>query len=413
MTQIDSEATRQDIEQRIAGISADGGTEILPALSAGLDAIRNVDADVRHIVLMSDGKARTGTRDSYQKLLDDAASDHATLSTIAIGQDADTDLLNFLADQGGGRYHFTEKPEDIPQLTLQEAESAGSQSIIRGDFQPIQTAPSPIMTGFTPQELPHLDGYDYAEAKPDAQVILTSGRGDPVLAKWQYGLGRVVAWTADDGVDFAANWATWPRFADFWNSMLRWALPDPENRPLTVDVARDGPQAVITVNEAGSASGGDFSGLTTTTATIVAPNGTKLPEQPLAQTGPGQYQLRVDAPQPGAYRIDITQTDNGQTRTETAGFAVPPSPELQPAPGGADLLRAIAARTGGRVLSLDDANGVFAGGLPGSPLREYRPVWPAPLALALLAFLAEVALRMGVSFGGGVRLPGRLRPPLA
>ena len=159
--------------------------------------------------------------------------------------------------------------------------------------------------------------------------------------------------------------------------------------------------------------GGDFSGLTTTTATIVAPNGTKLPEQPLAQTGPGQYQLRVDAPQPGAYRIDITQTDNGQTRTETAGFAVPPSPELQPAPGGADLLRAIAARTGGRVLSLDDANGVFAGGLPGSPLREYRPVWPAPLALALLAFLAEVALRMGVSFGDGVRLPGRLRPPLA
>ncbi|HET7094166.1 MAG TPA: VWA domain-containing protein, partial [Thermomicrobiales bacterium] len=107
MTSIDSEATRQDVEQRIAGISADGGTEILPALSAGLDAIRNVDADVRHIVLLSDGKARTGTRESYQKLLDDAASDHATLSTIAIGQDADTDLLNFLADQGGGRYHFT------------------------------------------------------------------------------------------------------------------------------------------------------------------------------------------------------------------------------------------------------------------------------------------------------------------
>ncbi|HEU5434406.1 MAG TPA: VWA domain-containing protein, partial [Thermomicrobiales bacterium] len=413
MTPIASDATKQDIDRRIDGISADGGTEILPALSAGLDAIRNVDADVRHIVLLSDGKARTGTRESYQKLLDDAASDHATLSTIAIGQDADTDLLNFLADQGGGRYHFTEKPEDIPKLTLQEAQSAGSQSIIRGDFQPIQTAPSPIMTGFTPQALPHLDGYDYAEAKPDAQVILTSGRGDPVLAKWQYGLGRVVAWTADDGVDFAANWATWPRYAEFWDSMLRWALPDPENQPLTVGVQRDGPQAVITVTEAGTNAGGDFSGLSTTTATIVAPNGAKLPEQPLAQTGPGQYQLRVDAPQPGAYRIDVTQTDNGQTRTETAGFAVPPSPELQPAPGGADLLRTIAARTGGRVLSLDDASGVFAGGLPGSPLREYRPIWPAPLALALLALLAEIALRMGLPLGLTTRLPNRLRPPLA
>ncbi|HEU0116198.1 MAG TPA: glutamine amidotransferase, partial [Thermomicrobiales bacterium] len=413
MTSINSEATRQDIERRIAGISADGGTEILPALSAGLDAIRNVDADVRHIVLMSDGKARTGTRESYQKLLDDAATDHATLSTIAIGQDADTDLLNFLADQGGGRYHFTEKPEDIPQLTLQEAESAGSQSIIRGDFQPIQTAPSPIMTGFTPQDLPHLDGYDYAEAKPDAQVILTSGRGDPILAKWQYGLGRVVAWTADDGIDFAAQWATWSRYGEFWSSMLRWALPDPENRPLTVGVDRDGPQAVITVTEAGSSAGSEFSGLSTMTATIVAPNGAKLPAQTLAQTGPGQYQLRVDAPQSGAYRIDVTQTDGDHTRTETAGFAVPPSPELQPAPGGADLLRTIAARTGGRVLSLDDASGVFAGGLPGSPLRDYRPVWPAPLALALLALLAEIALRMGLPLGLANRLPRRAHPPLA
>jgi hypothetical protein len=195
--------------------------------------------------------------------------------------------------------------------------------------------------------------------------------------------------------------------------MLRWALPDPENRPLTVGVDRDGPQAVITVTEAGSSAGSEFSGLSTMTATIVAPNGAKLPAQTLAQTGPGQYQLRVDAPQSGAYRIDVTQTDGDHTRTETAGFAVPPSPELQPAPGGADLLRAIAARTGGRVLSLDDASGVFAGGLPGSPLRDYRPVWPAPLALALLALLAEIALRMGLPLGLANRLPRRAHPPLA
>jgi Mg-chelatase subunit ChlD len=143
MTVIDGEQTRQAIDNQINAITPDGGTEILPALSVGLDAIRNVDADVRHIVLLSDGKARTGTREGYQQLLDDAMSDRTTLSTIAIGEDADQDLLNFLADEGGGNYHFTERAEEIPQVTLAEAQSAGSQSVIRGTFRPIQTLTEP------------------------------------------------------------------------------------------------------------------------------------------------------------------------------------------------------------------------------------------------------------------------------
>src|SRR3712207_8668824 len=44
-------------------------------ISVGLDAIRNAEADARHIVLLSDGKARTGTRESYQRLLDDVLAD--------------------------------------------------------------------------------------------------------------------------------------------------------------------------------------------------------------------------------------------------------------------------------------------------------------------------------------------------
>ena len=82
--------------------------------------------------------------------------------------------------------------------------------------------------------------------------------------------------------------------------------------------------------------------------------------------------------------------------TEVAGFAVPPSPELQPAPGAPGLLRALAARTNGRVLSLDDPTQAFVDdGLRGTPLRDYRPLWYAPLALALALLLVEIAVRLG------------------
>ncbi|MFN8590156.1 MAG: VWA domain-containing protein [Thermomicrobiales bacterium] len=395
LTTISDDASRAAIDRRIDAIEPDGGTEILPALAVGLDAIRNAEADVRHIVLLSDGKARTGTRESYQRLLDDALQDRTTLSTIAIGEDADTDLLNFLADEGGGRYHFTVRQEEIPQLTVQEARSAGSQSVIRGNFRPIQTAPSPIMTGIDPQTLPELAGYDFAEAKPDAQVILTSDREDPILAKWQYGLGRVVAWTADNGSDLAAAWPQWSGFDQFWAATLRWALPDPERRPLTVSTQREGEDLVLTVSAAGET--GDFADFLPTFASVTSPSGEPVAAREMTQTAPGEYTLRLPAPEPGAYAVQIRQERDTGPLVETAGITVPPSPESLPSPGALSLLESLATRTGGRVLSLDDPGAVWdAPPSGGSPLREHRAVWYIPLSLALILFVADVAARMGV-----------------
>jgi len=395
LTTIENEEQRTEIDGKIAAIAAEGGTEILPALQVGFDAIRNVDADVRHIVLLSDGKSKTGTRESYQKLIDDVVADRTTLSSIAIGDDADTDLLNFLADEGNGRYHFTDKPEDIPKLTLEEAQSAGSQAVIRGAFQPIQKLPSPILASFAPEDLPVLDGYDFAEAKPDAQVVLASDRDDPILAKWQYGLGRVVAWTADNGSDFAQAWQAWDGYDQFWEAMVRWTLPDPENRPLQVEMTQDGPDALLTVRT--PADAGSYT-LGTMTASITTPAGAVATNRPLYQSGPGEYQARIAAPESGAYKVELHQERAGTTALdELSAFAVPASPELQPAPGAPALLRAIAARTGGRVLSLDDPSTVFdAGAGRGTALRHYRPLWFAPVSLGLLLFLVEIAVRLGV-----------------
>ena len=390
LTVIENQGTRDSINVAIDTITANGGTEIYPALQLGFDAIRVTDADVRHVILLSDGKSQSGTPEAYQQLIAQTVTDRTTLSTIAIGDDADVDLLQAMAAQGGGRYHFTDKPEDIPRVTLAEAQSAGAQSVIRGAFQPVQTLPSPILTGFEPETLPALEGYNFSEAKPSAQVILTSERNDPVLAKWQYGLGRVVAWTSDDGVDLAAAWSGWTGYDDFWSSMLRWSLPDPDNRPISVDVARDGPEALVSVTS--NTVTGDYVDLSGATATITAPDGTVTDGIPLYQAGPGSYQIRVEAPVAGAYAIAVQPADGSSP--EQAGFTMPTSPELLPSTDGAALLETMAVQTGGRILSLDDPSTVFdAPGSGGSPLRNYTPVWPYPLTAALLLFVAELALR--------------------
>jgi Ca-activated chloride channel homolog len=226
-------------------------------------------------------------------------------------------------------------------------------------------------------------------------VILTSDREDPVLAKWQYGLGRVIAWTADNGSDLAAPWAMWEGYDDFWAAAVRWALPDPERRPLTVSTQRDGADMVLTVTAAGES--GDFADFLPTFATVTSSSGEPVVTQELTQTAPGEYTLRLPAPAPGAYAVEVRQERASGPLVELAGITVPPSPETLPAPEGPSLLASLANRTNGRVLSLDDPAAVWdAATSGGSPLREHRAVWYVPIGLALALFVIDIAARMGI-----------------
>jgi Mg-chelatase subunit ChlD len=391
LTKIEGQDDRDRINASVNELKANGGTEIYPALDVGYDELSKSDADVRHIVLLSDGKSSTGTPDSYTKLIEGMRQSGTTLSTIAIGDDADTDLLQQLAEEGNGRYHAAATPQDIPRLTLQEAQGAGSQSVVRGDFQPIQTSASPIMTGFQPSDLPPLSGYDYAEIKDGAQTVLTSDRDDPVLAKWQYGLGRVVAWTADDGIDFANQWQSWEGYADFWFNMIQWALPDPERGAVEVTSERDGSDALVTLSSPGDNA--DYVDLKNAKVTITGPDGSVATGLTPYQSAPGEWQVRVADPQAGAYQISV---DSGDGSPTLSTFSVPASPELKPDPDAGALMQQIADRTGGRVLSLDDPSALFdAPTGDGHGIASYRAIWWLPLGLSLALILLELAYRYG------------------
>jgi hypothetical protein len=254
------------------------------------------------------------------------------------------------------------------------------------------------MTGLDPATLPPLDGYDFTEARPGAQVILVSHRSDPVLAKWQFGLGRVVAWTPDDGADLASQWGGWEKFDQFWAAVLRWTLPDPENRSVSTEISRDGPDVVLSLITSGNISADDYVDLSMLEARITGPGGAVTDNIDLAESGAGQFQVRIRGADAGAYKLELVDAA-GVTQPEQYGFTLPGSPELLPDPGGEKVLAAIAASTGGRVLSLDSPADLFDAPRPGGEvLRTYRPVWSWLAAAALALFLIELTIRLnGVS----------------
>lgn len=389
MTTLEDESPEELITDSISELHADGGTELFPAMQVAVDALRNVDADVRHIIILSDGRSRGAERDSYFRLLDDANGSGITVSTLGLGYDADTSLLEDIAAQGGGRYYFVENPDSIPEITFEEARAAGSQSVLRGSFAPVQLSPSPIMADVDAGSMPPLDGYNFSGARPGAQVVLASDRRDPLLVQWQFGLGRVVAWTGDSGEDFAAGWDSWEAYDRFWGNALSWALPDPANLRYDVAVTASGDDATMTIHRAGDPSPAPPDAVVTVRDAAGAVVGEPVR---LAET-----RGTITVPAEGGPVWSVEIDDGGEAETQAVAMA--PGAEWQPSPGGETVLRSLADQTGGRELSLeDDPAVVFGADTLGAGRQEAVGVWWVPALAALALFLVDIALRLGVTF---------------
>ena len=158
-----------------------------------MQSLETATATRRHIILLTDGWSTSG---QYDDILARMKAAGITLSTVGAGGGANP-FLEQLATQGGGRYYAAANPASIPDIFLKETQQVSGQQIIEEPFFPIKTSSSPILRGVEDAGLPRLLGYNGTTAKPAAQTVLVTARDDPLLAQWQYGLGRSVAWTSD------------------------------------------------------------------------------------------------------------------------------------------------------------------------------------------------------------------------
>jgi hypothetical protein len=340
---------------------------------------------VRHAVLLTDGRSFEGGRAPYRELIDEARAQNITLSAIAIGGDSDTELLQNLAQWGAGRYHFAASPGDIPRLTLLESEIARTEPLVEGDFRADLQTPHPVLRDFAPNEIPRLGGYVATTLKPAAELVLRSPERDPVLAVWQYGLGRAVAWTPSVEAPWAEDWPNWPEYGKFWAQIIRYTLPEPDSGSLQIRVTPRGD--AVTISADSLIASGEPLDLADTEATITLPDGTAR-RIPLRQTAPGHYAEDVALPADGPYAIEVRQRKDDQRRQASTGYVQRPSSEYLPAQGGAELLAQISAATGGRALaSLEEI------GVTNVEQQRETGLWVWLLLAAVLLWPLEIAVR--------------------
>ena len=234
--------------------------------------------------------------------------------------------------------------------------------------------------------VPPLDGYVATTPKEQAEVVLLSAQGDPVLAAWQYGLGRAVAWTPDAGRPLerrvGGNSAS---SSLLWGNVLSWLLPYREDGQLSVRVESEaeGSYAVLAENRGG------WEEVRPTRATLLGPEG-KRQEVALEPAGPGRYRARLRGQNPGAYVVQVSQecrTRRRAARRVRLGGAV--SSRVQGDRGGPGAAIPGGRRRRRRVL--EDASQAVAESA-GSAVARW-PAWPALLVLAALFWPLEIASR--------------------
>ena len=358
---------------------------------------RGKDAAQKHVIILSDGDASGPS----PALLNDYKKAGITASTIAIGWGAHVmqQTLQQIATATGGKFYQARNPRQLPQIFVKESKVVKRPLIIDEPFQPqVLHAYSELLTGMNADSLlPPLGGMVMTSAKPSPNVMVpliraTKDGEDPVLAHWQYELGKTVAFTSGYWPRWGQSWTSWPKFAKLWAQIVRWTMRQETPANFDTYTRIEGERARIVVDALDKDA--SYLNLLQLRARVVGPD-----NQPTSvtftQTGPGHYEADVEVAKAGQYlaNVQIFDAEGRPQGTIRTGVSVPFSPEYRDLVPNEATLRQVQEVSGGRWLDMPaETADVFNHDLP--PTEAKRQAWEWVLAWLLLpAFLLDVAVR--------------------
>lgn len=379
------------MRKTIAGMNQGDLGDFQPIMEKAHEALKKSRASLKHIIVFSDGDPAAPS----QKLMQDIVADRITVSTVLISGHAGPQTMEWIANQGNGQFHNVVSPADLPQIFIKETMVVLKSAISEEPFLPKLTAGTEPVRGIGGAEFPQLQGYVCTTPKARAELPLVTDKGDPLLAHWQYGLGRAVAFTSDAKPKWARNWMGWEKYRQFWAQVAQWSLRRLQAADLSPEISIDKGQGLLTVEAIDKE--GNYRNFLNLQAVVVAPNGDRQSVR-LDQTGPGRYEVRFPAKQVGAYTVGVLDYTGGTLQgMQRLGASLDYSPEFNSAEPNLNLLRHLAEVGGGKVLTTPGApfDGENANPYLHDRRKTFQPVdlFEWLLKLAIVLFPLDVGVR--------------------
>ncbi|MDX1963760.1 MAG: VWA domain-containing protein [Pirellulales bacterium] len=334
------------IKRQIANIGSGGGTNMEPGIRLAYEELKKVkDAATRHMIILTDGQTEGA---GYEQMIRAIRKDGITVSTIAMGADADSALLASLAVAGQGKFYQVNSYKALPRIFMQEARKISRPLIYENQsgLQPIRKYPHEMLKGIE-GTLPPFTGYVRTTVKnhPLVEVSLVAplpNDGDEkyntLLASWNFGLGKAVAWTTDSGRKWANSWTQSADYDRFFSQMVRWSMrPAGDTGKFTVntEVQEGKVRLVITALDKED----EFLNFLSMGGSVLGPD-MKPRDLSIKQVAPGRYVAEFPASTSGNYFAMLAP---GQGMAPImAGVNVPYSPEFLDREPNEALLRELA-----------------------------------------------------------------------
>lgn len=385
-TNTEPDATAAAIES----ISPGGGTNIPPALELAREALLPVEAAVKHVIVLSDGQSMGS--ELLPSMCAVLAAEGINVSTISVGDGADTATMFQMAESGGGVHYPVTNPSVLPRVFVRAVRIVRDPLIKEGIFSPvILPTGSQALAGLS--ALRDLGGIVLTAFRDDPLVTnaLATPEGEPLLSHWTAGLGRVAAFTSD-AHHWADPWLGWEGYDTFWSQLSRLIARPPAARG--VELTTDIDSGNIHLRMLALDSAGNPIDALAVPATLYTPGGQRL-ELTLRQSAPGQYEATAPASSSGNYIAIVRPRDaTGPLPPVLGGATQTSSAEYASLRGDRPLLQQIADAGQGQLLDLAalSAEQLYQRSAI-EPRRAEASLWRTLLLLAIIVMLLDVATR--------------------
>jgi len=225
--------TNEELLTNIKRMQSGGGTNFVSGLMRASFLLEGTEG-TKNIILITDGieystKSATLSTISFLKEMG------VTTYTVGIGQYTDEQHLKKIAELGNGLFFRPDETENL-NLVFERAEATDSQKQASEYKLMVRDRNHWVTKGDVSLDA-SVTGYNNVVPKLGARTLVATTNAKPIITAGQFGLGRTVAISTDDGSSWAADLLK-TKNSEIISRSINYAIGDP-GRNLDFDVTID------------------------------------------------------------------------------------------------------------------------------------------------------------------------------